>query len=333
MNNSHNDENNRDTTAKSTSGGAGGESSPNSEKILWSCVSRNGIIMAEAGQDPFHGAVSQTARGILAKNPTAGWEYYTLSSSSGDGSTGGWLSSAAGGLYNNFKNNSLGSDHHHQQQQQSLPRLKAVKFHIHEHRVEDDDDGEEDEEDESMVDIPTTSTNNYNSSQSSAAIIWVFAAVYNPDATSWGKNYKHVLSDVQSFLMKIVEITELPRNHDVTWRMGSTLACQGTFAPILLQRMQEVTYLGTMARLNSSVERATELMQHNIQAILEREQYLNQLQDQAQELTEMSSVFKKNSTALRRRMMMQNAKHGLILGTAITAAAAVVVVPTLIAIL
>eukprot|EP00523_Entomoneis_sp_CCMP467_P006611 CAMPEP_0168732570 /NCGR_PEP_ID=MMETSP0724-20121128/7838_1 /TAXON_ID=265536 /ORGANISM="Amphiprora sp., Strain CCMP467" /LENGTH=283 /DNA_ID=CAMNT_0008779591 /DNA_START=212 /DNA_END=1063 /DNA_ORIENTATION=- len=257
-----------------------------SEKILWSSICRNGTVLCEAGDDPFNGAVSETAHGILNRKATPGWEYFTLNN--GDGWFGG--SSKA-------KKNVEGR----------VPRLKGIKFHVYD-TINDDGADEE-------------------------PLIWVFCAVYNPEASSWPEQNKNQLSDVQSFIEKIVGLTEMPRSVDPEWRLGGTLACQANFAPILLQRMQEVTYLGTMARLSQQVESATELMQDNITAIMEREEKLQHMQEKSTKLQDMATVFKKKSNGLRRRMMMQNAKHGLVLGTAITAGVAIVVVPPLIAIL
>lgn len=213
--------------------------------------------------------MSQTANSILSKKPTPGWEFCTLKQ--GDG----WFGTRS-------KKNA----------DQRVPRLKGVKFHVYEN----------DTNNSSIYDSNNTSTDNNT-------IIWVFAAVFNPEATSWPTNHqKHMLSDVQSFLEKIVGLTELPRSVEDDWRTGGTLACQATFAPILLQRMEEVTYLGTMARLSESLEQTTQMMQNNISAILEREDQLRQLDERGTQLQEMASVFKKKSSGVRRRMMMQNAK-------------------------
>ncbi|KAL7559025.1 hypothetical protein ACA910_016368 [Epithemia clementina (nom. ined.)] len=312
---------------------------PYREKILWSSISRNGTILAEAGEDPFDGAVSQAAHGILAKKPTPGWEYFTLKNGEG------WFGrkSSFSGKSSNSKDTAASATTTSPTSVESpprstvrIPRLKAVKFHVYEHSVDHND--EDDDLDSSNNKSPAAAAadrQRLQRSTSSAAaepIIWVFAAVYNPEATSW-TNSKHILSDVQSFLEKIVGLTAMPRSSDPAWRNGGTLACQATFASILLQRMQEVTYLGTMARLTESLEGATELMQNNITAIMQREEQLSSMHDKSSQLNEMASVFKKKTSGVRRRMMMQNAKHGIILGTAITAGVAVCVVPPLIAIL
>lgn len=42
--------------------------------IAWSCVSRDGVILAEAGSDDGKGRVVRTARRINRMKPTAGWE-------------------------------------------------------------------------------------------------------------------------------------------------------------------------------------------------------------------------------------------------------------------
>jgi hypothetical protein len=72
--------------------------------------------------------------------------------------------------------------------------------------------------------------------------IWVFAAVYDPSLID--------KVPVQSFLEKMIGISELFRETDDLWKEGGTLAWQNTFAPILSQRMQEVTSLGKMAMLH-----------------------------------------------------------------------------------
>ena len=71
-------------------------------------------------------------------------------------------------------------------------------------------------------------------------------------------------------------------------------------------------------------------MAQNIELILERGERIDRLQEDATQLQHMASVFKKRSTQLKRQMLWQNAKHGLLLGTAITAGIAVVVVPPMV---
>merc|ERR1712150_408570 len=91
------------------------------EKILWASISRNKTILVEAGDDPFEGAVSQTAHGILGQKATPGWEFFTLKN--GDGWFGGGK---------NRKADSFGAPR--------VPRLKGVKFHIHEHASKEEEE-------------------------------------------------------------------------------------------------------------------------------------------------------------------------------------------------
>jgi len=226
------------------------------EKVLWSCISRNDVILVEAGEDNFDGAVTSTAQGILQKKGTAGWEYYTPSRGP-------------------FRKN----------------QLKGVKFHLYE----------------------------------SPKIIWVFAAVYNPQYVT--------LVEVQSFIEKIMGITELYRDDDPAWRTGPKLACQPTFAPILIQRMEEVTYLGKMAMISQKLDTSKQIMQDNITRILENEDKIDDLAERGTRLEQMASDFKKKTKGVRRKMMWQNAKHGALVGGAITAGVVVVVVPPLVALL
>ena len=50
-------------------------------------------------------------------------------------------------------------------------------------------------------------------------------------------------------------------------------------------------------------------------------------------MRESAAVFKKNSKRLRRMKMWQDAKHGALIGAAVTAGIAIVVVPPLVALL
>lgn len=48
--------------------------------ILWACCARNGVLLAEAGSvHAAAGAVGKLATTIVAKKPTAGWEFASLS--------------------------------------------------------------------------------------------------------------------------------------------------------------------------------------------------------------------------------------------------------------
>jgi tetrahydromethanopterin S-methyltransferase subunit B len=156
-------------------------------------------------------------------------------------------------------------------------------------------------------------------------VIWKYAAVY--DSNSVGKD------QVQSFLEKMAMITEMQRQEDYNWRYGSTLAAQEEFAPILLQRQQEVAYLGRLAMVNSQIDSAREIMHENIELILQRGEKLEDMQERATRLQDMGKQFKKRAKQIKRFQHWQNAKYGLVVGTAVTGVVAIVVVPPLIALL
>jgi hypothetical protein len=86
-----------------------------------------------------------------------------------------------------------------------------------------------------------------------------------------------------------------------------------------------VSYLGKHARVNANVDNLKQIMAHNIEMILEGGEGVDKLERDATRSNEMASS-KKNTKKVKRRMLWQNAKHGLVLGTAITAGVAVVVV-------
>eukprot|EP00339_Tiarina_fusa_P010441 CAMPEP_0117028490 /NCGR_PEP_ID=MMETSP0472-20121206/20708_1 /TAXON_ID=693140 ORGANISM="Tiarina fusus, Strain LIS" /NCGR_SAMPLE_ID=MMETSP0472 /ASSEMBLY_ACC=CAM_ASM_000603 /LENGTH=252 /DNA_ID=CAMNT_0004735987 /DNA_START=33 /DNA_END=791 /DNA_ORIENTATION=- len=174
-------------------------------------------------------------------------------------------------------------------------KLKGMKFHIYDHTTEGD------------------------------FHIWAMGCVYDANTVD--------TQQVQSFIEKVVGISEMFREHNIDWKYGGGLAAQDQFSPILLQRMQEVAYLGKYAMVNSELNNLRDIMARNIEMILERGDRIESLQERSTKLNEMASVFKKNSKGLKRKMLWQNAKHGLILGTAITAGVAVIVVPPIVAVL
>ena len=54
---------------------------------------------------------------------------------------------------------------------------------------------------------------------------------------------------VQSFIEKIILITEHFRENEYDWNYGPKHCVQQTFSPTLQQRMDEISYLGKMAML------------------------------------------------------------------------------------
>ena len=291
------------------------------EKILWSFVSRNATILVEAGDDPFDGAVSEAARAIFQKSSTAGWEYHSTSQEKSKPVT------STSSLYygrnesHGYYSNSTDDDDSSEEQDEDdaydsdddedtasqcfllrrrpcfrVPKLKAIKFHVFEQTKRDDED--EEEEDQWIV---------------KELSCWVFAVVYNPEATTWkGRSSQNILRDVKSFVQKLVVLTELPRSYEESWRTGGQLACQGSFAATLLQRMQEVTYLGEHAQVvvdDDSIvqqEDANELMKANITAILDQQDQLQDMRDRSYKLVRtVTQLHKKTRRVVRRRLMMQ----------------------------
>mmetsp|Transcript_59516 Transcript_59516/g.126527 ORF Transcript_59516/g.126527 Transcript_59516/m.126527 type:complete len:233 (+) Transcript_59516:161-859(+) len=230
--------------------------------IAWSCVARDGIILAEAGSDDGKGSVVRTAQRISRMKPTAGWE-----------KTHSWKDAP----------------------------FKGIKFHLHEAADAEDD-----------------------FHQSDKIIIWTFSCVYDSKKISE--------ECVKAFLTKILYVTEALRGMP-WWREGATLSAQASFAPTLQQQMETADRTGKMSMMNQHVEETKAIMASNIENVLERGERLEDLEDEARQLNEMSRVFKKKSKDLKRFHMWQNAKHGVMVGTAVTGAVGAIVIPPLIALL
>lgn len=171
--------------------------------------------------------------------------------------------------------------------------LKACKFHLHE-------------------------------SNGGSRMVWAFCCVY---ASS-------VIPEVQAkgFLEKLIFLTE-PLRETPAWRTGSTLAAQETFAPTLLQRMEQANSMGKVAMVSAKVDEVKNVMHQNIELLLERGQKLEELDEKATTLSRMGEAFHKGARSARRFQMWQQAKFGMAAGTAVTVGVGVVTVPPLVAVM
>jgi tetrahydromethanopterin S-methyltransferase subunit B len=286
----------------------------NKERILWSSIARDNVILVEAGHDTLGGAVAETAQQLLQRQKTPGWEFHSQSLTAGILRAVPAAVTAAAWPRNRGGSRPSGraAPQQHQQHQHGL---KGIKFHLYETVAA-----------EQATTTTTTVTGTITPIPPPPHTrIWVFSAVYDPALID--------RLSVQSFIEKMIGISQLFRETDDTWKYGSTLACQAQFAAILHQRMAQVTSLGKQAAVHEQLQTTRAIMAANIQQILQNEQQAHELAEQASRLQEMAHVFKKRTVAIRRAKMMQNAKHGLILGTVITAGVAIVVVPPLVALL
>jgi hypothetical protein len=149
-------------------------------------------------------------------------------------------------------------------------------------------------------------------------IVWSFCCVHNS---------KSVSQDcAKAYLSELVSITE-PLRRLPLFREGSTLSAQPSFEPILLQQMEDSERIYQRYVLNQRIERIRAIMQENIEAVLNRCERMDHLENEAQELDQMARVFKKKSREARRYQMLQIAQHGVMLGTAITTGVAIIALP------
>jgi hypothetical protein len=282
-------------------------------KILWSCIARDDIILAEANDVGRHDRnnVADAARQLLRQNCTPGFEYYTQHKTL-----------LPGLMKNRWRGKKSGTA-------TLVEPLKGIKFHVFEHISDESmrnlqlNDGADvsNNVDIDLADVTTTTTDAAAAQRESTPHlrVWVFAAIFDPSGTN--------RSDVQSFLEKIVHLTETLRTYDPEWQIAKTLGLQTSFAPTLQQRMEEVTYLGKIALLQQQVHACQEQMEHNIDLMLENTHRAQDLDEEASHLKDLCHVFQKKAKEVKRQHMLANAKYGLVAGTAATGLAAVVIVP------
>lgn len=152
-------------------------------------------------------------------------------------------------------------------------------------------------------------------------IVWSFSAVAESSLDE---------DLVKSFLEKMVYITE-PMRETEEWIHGDVLCAQASFAPILLQKMEQS--VDRVAMVNQKINTTKEIMAENIDMALAREERLEDVQERSEELNVMAKQFKKRAKQVKRYKMIQNAKHGALIGGLVVTATAVVVVPPLVALL
>ena len=88
-----------------------------------------------------------------------------------------------------------------------------------------------------------------------------------------------------------------------------------------------------LAMVNQKLNTTKEIMADNIEMALARDESLQVLHAKSEETNMMARHFKKRAKQVKRFKMMQNAKNGLVLGTAVTAVTAIIIVPPLVALL
>ena len=100
-----------------------------------------------------------------------------------------------------------------------------------------------------------------------------------------------------------------------------------------MSNLEQVTSQGKLAMVNQKLNTTKEIMAGNIEMALEREETIENLQNQAEELKGMAKTFKKKAKQVKRYKMIQNAKHGVVVGGLVVGATAIIIVPPLVALL
>ena len=151
--------------------------------------------------------------------------------------------------------------------------------------------------------VSTNNNDNVNTFDTDI-LIWSFAVVADKSLEK---------EQVKSFIEKLVYIT-MPMRDDELWRHGDLLCAQNSFAAILLHQMEQVDEQGRLAMVNEKLNTTKEIMRENIELALERDETLDEMRKTSEELSSMSRQFKKRAKQVKRFKMVQNAKHGLIIG-------------------
>ena len=266
--------------------------------LYWCEISRNGVPLVTAGSTSNDEALRKAARKLVQCPVTPGFEFWVPPAGrlAPTGLRRGTAAAAAAAA--------------------SPPprRLYGIKFHVHDHFSKDDDDDDDD----------NNNNNDEDNVNSKKDVLWVYAVVYD-------RNRLTPLQ-VQRWLGMVVETTTRLRDQDDIWKYGGADAAQDTFGPELCDLIRDRAYHETKGQLEAQVDSLRAIMQRNIEGLLDREAKIERLHERAMSLEDMAKVFRKRARSLKCFHMWQHAKYGVLMGTAVTAAVAVVAVPVLVVI-
>ena len=152
-------------------------------------------------------------------------------------------------------------------------------------------------------------------------VVWAISCVHDSD-------FDGTLA--KGFIEKMTMLTD-PLRGTPEWRTGGALSAQTSFAPVLQQRLEQANSMGRTALLSEQVDYVKNLMHENIELILQRGEDLEALENKTDALSTLARNFKSQATRARRFQMWQHAKFGAVVGGAVTAGVAIVVVPAVVA--
>ena len=97
--------------------------------------------------------------------------------------------------------------------------------------------------------------------------------------------------------------------------------------------MEQVASMGRLALASRKVDEVKELMGDNIELLLARGDKIEELDEKASAVAKLSQQFRKGARSARRQQMWNNARMGVVAGTAVTVGVGIIVVPPLVALL
>uniref|UniRef100_A0A7R9U6L8 V-SNARE coiled-coil homology domain-containing protein n=1 Tax=Pinguiococcus pyrenoidosus TaxID=172671 RepID=A0A7R9U6L8_9STRA len=101
---------------------------------------------------------------------------------------------------------------------------------------------------------------------------------------------------------------------------------QEVLSPNLEREINHINSNKALEDLGRKVDDVKRIMIANVDAILERQEKLENLEDQSRELMDASRVFRTNARRLKRWHLMNQVKWGLAIGTVVTASIAIPIV-------
>ena len=89
--------------------------------------------------------------------------------------------------------------------------------------------------------------------------------------------------------------------------------------PILTRELAHANSLGKVQELQDQIESIRTVMERNVEMLLDRQEALGELEAKTNDLSAMSTGFRKNARKLRRWHLMNQVKWGVAIGTLVTA--------------
>lgn len=167
--------------------------------------------------------------------------------------------------------------------------LRGLKFHVHER------------------------------SEDGGSIVWAYVAIHDS---------KFPEQSAKCLVERLV-LQTAPLRGSREWRSAAAHSLQRGIGHELSEQLERVNATGRTKMVSESVDEVKAVMEQNIELLLDRGERLDQLGERTDAMAKLSATFHRSAQEAKRFQMMQQAKFGMVVGTALAVGVGVLAAPVL----